>query len=117
MLGRVQVAVVDLGSDPQDVAHQGVDVHRLEGPHLQVLPEDWTHGPEEGLHVQVVVVEAVLSLVGLHWEELEERQDGANGKWTAFIQCFLTIGGSKRITTLANIHIYARFHTFTHRRR
>ena len=75
MLGGVQVAVVDLGSDPQDVTHQGVDVHCLEGPHLQVLPEDRTHGPEEGLHVQVVVVKAVLALVGLHWEVLQERQD------------------------------------------
>ena len=70
MSGGVQVAIVDLWTDPQDVTHKGVDVHRLEGPHLQVLPEDRTHGPEEGLHIQVVVVKAVFALVGLHWDVL-----------------------------------------------
>lgn len=75
MLGDIEVAVVDLWPDAQDVTHQGVDVHRLEGPHLQVLPEGRTHGPEEGLHVHNLVVEAVLPPVELHRQVLQGRRD------------------------------------------
>lgn len=66
--------VVDLRPDAQDVAHERVDVDRLEGPHLQVLVEGRTHGPEERLHVHVLVVEAVFPLVELNWEILWNRQ-------------------------------------------
>ena len=69
--GVVQVPVVDLRSYPQDVTHQWVDVDGLEGPDLQVLLEGRSHSPEEGLHVHLLVVEAVLSVVELHWEVLE----------------------------------------------
>lgn len=69
--GGVQVAVVHFRLDAQDVAHQRVDVDRLEGAHLQVLLEGWAHGPEEGLHVHLLVVEAVLALVDLNREILQ----------------------------------------------
>ena len=72
------MAVVDLRLDAQDVAHQGVDVDRLEGPHLQVLVERWTHRPEEGLHVHFLVVKAVLALVELDGEILQGRAEMEN---------------------------------------
>lgn len=78
MLGVVQVAVVGLRLDAQDVAHQGVDVDRLEGSHLQVLVEGGAHGPEEGLHVHLLVVEAVLAPVELHWEILQGQEGREN---------------------------------------
>lgn len=65
------MAVVHLRLDPQDVAHQGVDVYRLEGPHLQALVEGRTHCPEEGLHVHLLVIIAVLALVELNREVLQ----------------------------------------------
>lgn len=71
MFGGAQIPVVDLRLDAQDVAHERVDVDRLEGPHLQVLVEGRTHGPEEGLHVHLLVVEAVFTLVDLNWEVLQ----------------------------------------------
>lgn len=73
MLSGVQVSIVDLWLDAQDVTHQGIDVHRLKGAHLQVLVESWTHCPEEGLHVHVDIVEAMLALVELNWEVLQGR--------------------------------------------
>lgn len=75
MLGGIQVAVVDLRLDAQEVAHQGVDVHCLEGPHHQVLVEGRSHCPEEGLHVHLLVVKAVLTPVDLNWEILQRRGD------------------------------------------
>lgn len=71
MFGGIQVAVVDLRLDAQDMTHQGVDVHCLKGPHLQVLVKCWAHCPEEGLHVHVFVVKAVLTLVELDWKILQ----------------------------------------------
>lgn len=71
MFGGIKVAIVDLRLDAQDVTHQGVDVHRLKGPHLQVLVKCWTHCPEEGLHVHLVVVIAVLTLVELNRKVLQ----------------------------------------------
>ncbi len=71
VFGGVQVTVIDLRLDAQDVTHQGVDVHCLKGPHLQVLVKCWTHCPEEGLHVQLLVVKAVLTLVELNWKILQ----------------------------------------------
>lgn len=68
----VQVAVVDLWPDAKDVAHEWVDVDRLKGRHHQVPAEGGSHSPEEGLHVHLVVVVAVLALVGLHREVLRE---------------------------------------------
>lgn len=75
MFSDVQVSVVDLWSDPQDVTHEGVDVHRLKGSHLQVLVKCWTHCPEESLHVQLLVVEAVLAFVELNREILQGDKD------------------------------------------
>lgn len=73
-LGVDQVAVVDLRRDAQDVAHERVDVDCLEGLHHQVPAERRPNGPEEGLHVHLVVVVAVLALVGLHPEVLRETR-------------------------------------------
>lgn len=72
VLDVVQVAVVDLWPDAQDVAHERVDVDRLEGLHHQVPVEGRTHGSEEGLHVHLLVVVAVLTFVELHWKILWE---------------------------------------------
>lgn len=72
----VQVAVVDLRLDAQDVTHQGVDVHRLEGPHLQVPVKRRPHRPEEGLHVHLLVVVAVLALVELNRKILQKDTQG-----------------------------------------
>lgn len=78
VFGGIQVAVVDLRLDAQDVAHQGVDVYRLEGPHLQVLVEDRSHCPEEGLHVHLFVVIAVLAPVDLNREILQRHVEMDN---------------------------------------
>lgn len=75
MFGGIQVAVVDLRLDAQDVAHQGVDVHCLEGPHHQVLVEGRSHCPEEGLHVHLLVVKAVLTPVDLNWYILQRHAE------------------------------------------
>lgn len=72
LLGFVQVSVIDLRPDAQDVAHEWVDVDRLKGRHHQVPAEGGSHGPEEGLHVHLIVVVAVFALVGLHREVLRE---------------------------------------------
>lgn len=71
----VQVAVVDLRSDAQDVAHEWVDVDRLKGLHHQVPAKGGSHSPEEGLHVHLVVVVAVLALVELHREVLRDQKE------------------------------------------
>lgn len=71
VFGGIEVAVVDLRLDGQDVTHQGVDVHRLKGLHLQVLVKYWTHCPEEDLHVHLLVVKAMLTLVELNWKILQ----------------------------------------------
>lgn len=74
VLSDAQVAVVDLGLDVQNVAHQWIDVDRLEGPHLQILVEGRTHSPEKGLHVHLLVVKAVLSFVELNGEILQGQE-------------------------------------------
>lgn len=73
--GSVQVAVVDLRPDAQDVTHQRIDVDCLKGPHLQVLVESRAHRPEEGLHIHLRVVKAVLALVELYREILRGGRD------------------------------------------
>lgn len=72
LLDVVQVAVVGLRRDAQDVAHERVDIDRLKGLHHQVLVEGRTHSSEEGLHVHLLVVVAVLTFVELHGKILRE---------------------------------------------
>lgn len=72
LLDIVQVAVIDLRLDAQNVAHEWVDIDRLKGLHYQVPVEGRTHGSEEGLHVHLLVIVAVLTFVELHWKILWE---------------------------------------------
>lgn len=86
VFGGIQVAVVDLRLDAQDVAHQGIDVHRFKRSHLQVFVKCWTHCPEERLHVHFFIVEAVLSFVELNWEILR-RQKQMEITWSIRFVC------------------------------
>lgn len=52
------------------MAHQWVHVNRLKGPRQQVFLEIRPHHPEERLHVQHLIVKAMLSFVELHREQL-----------------------------------------------
>lgn len=52
----------------------------LEGFHLQACLEAGTHGPEDGLHVHVLVVEAMFTIVELDIHSLEGGRKGGRGK-------------------------------------
>lgn len=71
----VQVSVVGFRCDSQQVAHQWVDVDSFKWLHLQILLEVWPHGPKKRLHVQSLVIIAVLSLIELHWEILQKNKE------------------------------------------
>lgn len=94
LLDVVQVAVVDLRRDAQDVAHERVDVDRLEGLHHQVAAEGRTHGSEEGLHVHLLVVVAVLTSVELHWKVLWETSRRRVRFWRTL--CCVPLLGQQR---------------------
>lgn len=67
------MSVVGFGCDAQQVAHQGVYMHRLKWLHYKILPEGRSHCTEEWLHVQIGIVKAMLSFIHLHWEVLQEK--------------------------------------------
>lgn len=71
--------VVGLRHNAQKLAHELVNMDALKGLHLQACFEAGTHGPEDGLHVHVLVVEAVFTFVELDTHSLEGGRGKASG--------------------------------------
>lgn len=65
-----QRSVVWLRFDLQQFAHQRVDVDAVEGLGQEVLLKVGSEGPEDGLHVHLAVMEAVVTFVDVDDESL-----------------------------------------------
>lgn len=64
--------------DLQQLAHQRVDVDAVERLGQEVLLETGSKRAEDGLHVHVVVVEAVVTFVHVYDEPLQRARKGGS---------------------------------------
>lgn len=79
VLRHGQRTVVWRRLDLQQFAHQGVDVDAVERLRQEVPLETGSERAEDGLHVHVVVVEAVVTFVDVDDESLQRVREGGSG--------------------------------------
>lgn len=72
-LGHAQRSVVRCRLDLQQFAHQRVNVDTVKWLRQEVLFKVWSKGPEDGLHVHLSVVVAVIPFVDVDNKSLEVK--------------------------------------------
>lgn len=75
VLGCCQCPVVCSWLDLQQFAHQRVDVDAVERLRQEVTLEVWSKSPENGLHVHLSIMEAVIAFVDVDEESLGNKKD------------------------------------------
>lgn len=78
VLGHRQWSVVRRRFDLEQFTHQRVDVDAVERLRQKVLLEVWSEGPEDGLHVHLSVMEAVVAFVDVDDESLVGNKQNYN---------------------------------------